>query len=120
MLGVVLGAGADRPEAGRQEGRVDRDLRRLLGMRVTFTPHARRRMEERGISQEEAIATLEEPDRDYRGRLARRIAERTPPGRRLATKVVYNFGAEGERIVVTVERGRPTEVPPRPEGGEAR
>jgi hypothetical protein len=89
-------------------------------MKITYLPHARRRMEERGISEEEARAALEEPDREYRGRLARRIAERTPPGRSLATKVVYNFGAEGERIVVTVERGRPTAVPPPPEGGEAR
>jgi uncharacterized protein YuzE len=86
-------------------------------MRLTFTPHAERRMRERGITVAEVYRTLEEPDRDYRGRLARRIAERTPPGRRLATKVVYNIGAEGERIVVTVERGRPAAVPPPPEGG---
>jgi hypothetical protein len=87
-------------------------------MKITYLPHARRRMEERGISEEEVRVTLEDPDLDYRGRLARRIAERTPPGRSLATKVVYNFGAEGERIVVTVERGRPASAGS--EGGEVR
>jgi hypothetical protein len=43
------------------------------------------------------------------------------PGRRLAVKVVYNLGAEDERIVVTVELGRPTRRsrgPAEPEGGE--
>jgi hypothetical protein len=70
----------------------------------------------RGISEEEARAALEGPDREYPGRLGRTVAERVPPGRRLATKVVYNLGAGDERIVVTVERGRPTTTAP--EGGE--
>ena len=73
-------------------------------------------MAERGISEEEARATLEEPDLEYPGRRGRIVAERTLQGGRLATKVVYNFGAEGERIVVTVERGRPRSADP--EGGE--
>jgi hypothetical protein len=51
------------------------------------------------------------------------VAERVLPGRRLAVKVVYNLGAEDERIVVTVELGRPTLLrrsrsPAEPEGGE--
>ena len=76
-------------------------------MRITYLPHARRRMRERYISEDEARATLEEPDAEYPGNLGRTVAERTFPGRRLATKVVYNRGTEDDRVVVTVERGRP-------------
>ncbi len=32
---------------------------------------------------------------------------RPSSGRRPATRVVYNLGLEGERVVVTVERARP-------------
>ncbi len=81
-----------------------------------FLPHALEQMAERGISEEEARATLVEPDREYPGGRGRTVAERVPPRRRLATKVVYNLGLEDERIVVTVERGRPTTGPS--EGGE--
>ena len=76
-------------------------------MRITYLPHARRRMRERDISEDEARATLEEPDAEYPGNLGRTVAERTFPGRRLATKVVYNRGTEDDRVVVTFERGRP-------------
>ena len=62
-------------------------------------------MAERGISEEEARATLESPDVEYPGNLGRTVAERVPPGRSLAVRVVYNRGLEDERIVVTVERG---------------
>jgi hypothetical protein len=71
-------------------------------------------MAERGISEEEAHATLQHPDHEYPGNLGRTVAERVPPGRSLTVRVVYNLGAEDERIVGTVERGRPT----RREGGE--
>lgn len=71
-------------------------------------------MELRGISDEEVSSVLEEPDAEYPGRFGRTVAERTIPGRRLATKVVYDLGADDERIVVTVERGRPS----RREGAE--
>lgn len=94
-----------------------RNLRKLRGMKITYLPHAMDRMAERGISEEEARAALEEPDHEYPGNLGRTVAERTLRGRSLATKVVYNLGAQDERIVVTVERGRPTAVPS--EGGEA-
>ena len=57
-------------------------------MRIIYLPHARRRMRERDISEDEALATLEEPDVEYPGNLERTVAERTFPGRRLATKVV--------------------------------
>ena len=70
-------------------------------------PHARRRMEERGISRDEVRETLEKPDIEYPGNSGRTVAERMPPGRSLATKLIYNFGLDGEKVVVTVERGRP-------------
>ena len=86
-------------------------------MRITYVPHARRRMEERGISEEEVETVLEAPALEYLGNLGRTVAERVLPGRRLAVKVVYNLGAEDERVVVTVELGRPTR-PAGQEGGE--
>ena len=86
-------------------------------MRITYVPHARRRMEERGISEEELETVLEAPALEYLGNLGRTVAERVLPGRRLAVKVVYNLSAEDERVVVTVELGRPTR-PAGQEGGE--
>jgi Domain of unknown function (DUF4258) len=92
-------------------------------MQVTYLPHALRRMDERGIARWEAEAVLEAPDVEYPGHVFERVvAERVLPGRRLAVKVVYNLGAEDERIVVTVELGRPTphrrRSPAEQEGGE--
>lgn len=73
-------------------------------------------MAERSISEEEVEATLEKPDVEYPGYGRRTVAERTSEGRRVAFKVVYNLGLEGERVVVAVMRGRPRVVGP--EGGE--
>ncbi len=75
-------------------------------------------MAERGISEEEVREILELPDLEYPGRLGRAVAERSPSeaGRSLAVRVIYNLGAEDERIVVTVELGRPTR--PAEPGGE--
>ena len=65
---------------------------------------------------------LEAPAVEYPGHVFDRVvAERVLPRRRQAVKVVYNLGAQGERIVVTVELGRPTRhrrEPAEPEGGE--
>lgn len=77
-------------------------------MKITYLPHARHRMEERGISEEEVRAVLEDPDAEYPGDAGRTVAERTLPGRRLAVKVVYDVGLEDERIIVTTELGRPS------------
>ena len=87
-------------------------------MKITYLPHAKQRMVERGIPEEEVQAVLEDPALEYHGNFGRTVAERVLPGRRLATKVVYNLGARAgdERIVVTVERGRPTR--PAQQGGE--
>lgn len=89
----------------------------LRPVRITLLPHARRRMEERGISEEEIREVLESPDREYPGNSGRTVAERVPLvplSRSLAVKVVYDLGLEDERIVVTVELGRPA----RQEGDE--
>lgn len=77
-------------------------------MRITFLPHARERMEKRGITEDEALAALTEPDAEYQGDRGRHVAERMFPHRRPAVKVVYDLGLEDERIVVTVELGRPS------------
>ncbi len=72
-------------------------------------------MEQRGISEEEVRDVLICPDLEYPGRLGRTVAERLPSeeGRfsSLAVRVIYNLGLEGERIVFTVELGRPARLP---------
>lgn len=93
-------------------------------MKITYLPHAKRRMELREISEEEVESILEDPDLIYPGKLGRMVAERSPSssarggGRSLAVRVIYNQGLEEERIVVTVELGRPTSRRATPEGGE--
>ena len=76
-------------------------------MRLTFLVHARRQMDLRGILVEEVRATLEKPDVVYEGARGRIVAKHRLPGRKLVVKVVYNEGAGGERVIVTVMRGRP-------------
>ena len=76
-------------------------------MRITINPHARDQMQERGISEDQVRAVLEQPSHEYPGHLGRTVAERRVGSGRLAIKVVYNLGLEDERIVVTVMRGRP-------------
>lgn len=81
-------------------------------------------MEERDISEEEVRDILARPDLEYPGKLGRTVAERSPSkgGRfsSLAVRVIYNFGLRDERIVVTVELGRPVSDTPEPvqEGNE--
>lgn len=89
-------------------------------MKITYLPHALERMEERGISEEEVRDVLERPDLEYPGRLERTVAERSPSeeSRSLALRVIYNRGLEDERVVVTVELGRPTNYRSPPEGGD--
>lgn len=76
-------------------------------MKITFLPHARDQMREYVILEERARATLADPDREYPSYKGRVVAEKVFPGERLAVKVVYNSGLGGERVVVTVMRGRP-------------
>lgn len=75
------------------------ELRRLRGMRVTILPHAASRMEEFGISVADVYRVLSEPEEDGKANLGRLYAQRTIGLRRI--RVVYNLGAEDERIVVS-------------------
>ena len=77
-------------------------------MKLTFVPHAKDRLRERGITIVEVYRTLDAPDLEYPGNKDRTVAEKVFPGRKLAVKVVYNLGAGDERLIVSVMRGRPT------------
>lgn len=97
----------------------------MAPMKITYLPHAVERMELRGISEDEVRGILESPDLEYPGALGRTVAERTPSegGRfsSLAVRVIYNRGLAplelDERIVVTVEIGRPRGARRLEEGG---
>ena len=68
-------------------------------MRITFLPHARERMDERGISEEEARAALEEADEGGEANFGRLYSQKRIGRRRI--RVVYNRGAD-EAVVVSV------------------
>lgn len=63
---------------------------------IRFDRHARRRMKWRGISEEEALAVLSEPDETQETGFGRVNALKTMDGRRL--KVV--FRREGDDVLV--------------------
>lgn len=89
-----------------QHGR--RCPRRLRGMIITILPHARDQMGERRITDTMVRGVLSNPAHEYPGDWGRTVAEGPPvPRRRSVLKVVYNRGIAGERIVVSVMRGRP-------------
>ncbi len=68
-------------------------------MKITFLPHALEQMEERGISEEQARATLEEPDTGGTANYGRLYAQKLFGNRRI--RVIYNQGTD-EAIVVSV------------------
>lgn len=70
-------------------------------MAICFVPHARERLRQRKISEQEAIETIlhpdtEYPDKDIKGRI---VAVKTLHGRKL--KMVY-VKRDGDIIVITV------------------
>lgn len=65
---------------------------------INFLPHARERIEERGVSAEEVAETVASPDRSYTGRWGRIVAEKDFGTRIL--RVVYNEG-QNEAMVIT-------------------
>jgi hypothetical protein len=67
--------------------------------RVTFLPHARERMEQYGITEEEVQSVLEEPGEKGTANLGRSYAQ-TLLSRRLV-RVIYNVGMD-EAVVVSV------------------
>lgn len=68
-------------------------------MRITFLPHALEKMEERGISEEEARLTLDRPDEEGEANFGRFYVQRVIGRRRI--RVVYNRGTD-ETVVVSV------------------
>jgi hypothetical protein len=74
-------------------------LCRLRGMEITFLPHARERMDEYGISEEEVRSVVGQPEEEGTANLGRRYAQKTIGHRRI--RVVHNRGAD-EAVVVTV------------------
>jgi hypothetical protein len=78
---------------------VDRQVRRLCVMRITFLPHALKRMDEYGVTEEEVRLVVGQPDNEGTANLGRRYAQKVFGHRRI--RVVYNRGAD-EAVVVTV------------------
>lgn len=71
----------------------------MCSMKITFLPHAREQMEERGISEEEARSVLEEPDFEGLANFGRLYSQKRIGSRRI--RVIYNQGAD-EAVVVSV------------------
>jgi len=63
---LVKSTNVGRQEAGREVERADRDVRRLRGMRFSYVPHARERMEKFGISESEVRLTVGQPEEERR------------------------------------------------------
>jgi hypothetical protein len=72
-------------------------------LKITLLPHATEQMHLRHVSEEQVRQTVEDPDRDWPGRLRRIIAERDYGARTI--RVIYNVGTN-EAVVVTVVRKR--------------
>ena len=81
--------------------RAERDVRRLRGMRFSYVPHARERMERFGISESEVRLTVGQPEEEGDANLGRRYAQKRIGRRRI--RVIYNQGA-GEAVVTVMLR----------------
>ncbi len=68
--------------------------------RVTFLPHARERMEQYGITEEEVRLVLETHDEEGEANFGRSYAQKLLP-RRLLVRVIYNVGMN-EAVIVSV------------------
>jgi Domain of unknown function (DUF4258) len=67
--------------------------------RVTFLPHARERMEQYGITEEEVRSVLKEPSEEGAANFGRSYAQKLFSGR--LVRVIYNVGMD-EAVVVSV------------------
>jgi hypothetical protein len=67
--------------------------------RVTFLPHARERMEQYGITEEEVRSVLKEPSEEGAVNFGRSYAQKLFSGR--LVRVIYNVGMD-EAVVVSV------------------
>ena len=72
-------------------------------MKITYLPHAREQMEERGVPEERVRAAIEEPEYTGEGDYGRLVADRRFGS--TVVRVIYNVGRE-EYIVVSVMRRR--------------
>jgi hypothetical protein len=68
--------------------------------RVTFLPHARERMEQYRITEEEVRSVLEEANEEGAANFGRSYADKLL-SRRLV-RVIYNVGMDDEAVVVSV------------------
>jgi Cu/Ag efflux pump CusA len=68
--------------------------------RVTFLPHARERMEQYGISEEEVRSVLEDPNEEGAANFGRSYAQKLLS--RGLVRVIYNVGMDDEAVVVSV------------------
>jgi Domain of unknown function (DUF4258) len=68
--------------------------------RVTFLPHARERMEQYGITEEEVRSVLEAPGEEETANFGRRYAQKLLSSR-LLVRVIYNVGMD-EAVIVSV------------------
>jgi Domain of unknown function (DUF4258) len=67
--------------------------------RVTFLSHARERMEQYGITEEEVRSVLKEPSEEGAANFGRSYAQKLFSGR--LVRVIYNVGMD-EAVVVSV------------------
>jgi hypothetical protein len=68
--------------------------------RITFLPHARERMEQYEITEEEVRSILEEPSEEGAANLGRIYAQKLLSSR--LVRVIYNVGMDEEAVVVSV------------------
>lgn len=68
-------------------------------MKITFLPHARDRMEQYGISEDEVRAVLDGPDEEGAANFGRLYAQKQFGHRSI--RVIYNRGAD-EAVVISV------------------
>lgn len=73
-------------------------------MKITILPHARERMEQYGVTEDEVRNVLEEADEEGEANFGRRYSQKQVGHRRI--RVIYNQGAEEAMIISVMLRGR--------------
>ena len=66
--------------------------------RVTFLSHARERMEQYGVTEEEVRSVLKEPSEEGAANFGRSYAQKLFSGR--LVRVIYNVGMDDEEAVI--------------------
>lgn len=73
-------------------------------MKITILPHARERMEQYGVTEDEVRNVLEEADEEGEANFGRRYSQKQVGHRRI--RVIYNQGAEEAVVISVMLRGR--------------